>query len=212
MKLKLLPPHSLIKTGTVDHADWNFRPILGWIQRLRFRLVLSLLPKEPIGKLLEVGYGSGIFLPELNQHCYQLYGTDIHHHHQSITQLLEQLNIQAHLYASSVESLPFTDQIFDTIVAVSTLEFVQDIEAACLELKRVLKPGQSLIIITPGQSPLVDWGLKLLTGESAKTDYEDRRQTLIPTLLKHFTLQEKKTFSRWGSSILCLYKALKLSY
>ncbi|MCW6035947.1 class I SAM-dependent methyltransferase [Spirulina subsalsa FACHB-351] len=212
MKLQLLPPHSLIKTGTVDHADWNFRPILGWIQRLRFRLVLSLLPKEPINKLLEVGYGSGIFLPELSQHCYQLYGTDIHHHHQSITQLLEHLNIHTHLYASSVEFLPFADQIFDTIVAVSTLEFVEDIEAACLELKRVLKPGKSLIIITPGHSPLVDWGLKLLTGESAKTDYEDRRQTLIPILLKHFTLQDKKTFPRWGSSIFCLYKALKLSY
>ena len=42
-QLHLLPEEVLIKTGPVDHADWNFRPILGSIQRSRFRLMLDLL-------------------------------------------------------------------------------------------------------------------------------------------------------------------------
>ena len=74
----LLPPSALVKTSDVDKAEWNFRPLLGIIQRLRFRMILSLLPKRRIGRLLEIGYGSGVFLPELSRRCDNLYGIDPH--------------------------------------------------------------------------------------------------------------------------------------
>jgi hypothetical protein len=61
--MRLMRRNLLVKTGPVDFAEWNSRPLLGWISRQRFRLVVSLLPKAPIVRLLEIGYGSGIFLP-----------------------------------------------------------------------------------------------------------------------------------------------------
>ncbi len=65
MNGRLLPKLSLICTGRVDYADWNYRPVLGRIQRQRYRLCLSPMEKRRIGKLLVVGYGSGVFMQEL---------------------------------------------------------------------------------------------------------------------------------------------------
>jgi hypothetical protein len=32
---RLLPPEDFVRTGPVDHADWNYRFPLGWISRRR---------------------------------------------------------------------------------------------------------------------------------------------------------------------------------
>lgn len=209
--LKLLPPDALLKTGEVDHANWNYRPFLGTISRTRFRLALSLLPEGKVGRLLEVGYGSGVFMPELAERCEELYGIDIHPAPEQVMSLLAGFNVRARLYSGSVASMPFTDNFFDTIVAISSLEFIEDLGAACVEMKRVLAPGGFLVAITPGHSPVVDFGLKMLTGKSAKDDFGDRRQMILPTLQEHFTIARQIKSPAVGHSVVCLYTALKLS-
>lgn len=208
--LRILPQETLLKTGTVDRADWNYRPILGWIQRQRFKLIVSFLAKERVDRLLEIGYGSGVFMPELSQHCRELYGIDIHRKQKSVTEVLAKLNVPAQLYSASATLLPFKNNFFDCLVAVSSLEFIDNLDAACWEMQRVLKPGGCLIVVTPGCSKLVDLGLKILTGQSAKTDYGDRRKSLLPTLGKYFTIESQLTVPRFGSNFICLYTGLKL--
>lgn len=132
-RVRLLPQDSLIKTGEVDHADWNFRGVLGWMQRLRFKMVNSMLPPGRTHRLLEVGYGSGIFMPELSVHCEELYGIDIHDKPAQGTEILSRYQIAAKLYSGSAERLPFTDGHFGGIVAVSCLEFIENIDAAARE-------------------------------------------------------------------------------
>lgn len=208
--LRLLPPTALVKTGPVDHADWNYRPLLGWIQRRRFKLILRLLPKERVGKLLEIGYGSGVFMPELAQRCDELHGIDIHPHAVKVQARLAEHGVTAQLVSGSAEALPYDDHSFSAAIAVSSLEFVPNAAAAAREIRRVLKPDGCLVLVTPGRSPLVDLGLKLLTGESAKRDYAARREQLLPALLENFTIDARRTFPRWGSSLACLYTALRL--
>lgn len=208
--LRLLPPEALLKTGEVDHADWNYRRLLGTISRTRFRLVVSLLEAQPVGRLLEVGYGSGVFMPELARFSDELYGIDIHQMTGPVAESLARFNVNARLFSGSVEAMPFDDNFFETVVAVSALEFVSDMDAACRELKRVLKPDGALVVVTPGHSPLVDFGLKILTGKSAKQDYDDRREKLMPTLLKHFAVERQLTSPVVGNSLIKLYTALRL--
>jgi len=44
----------------------------------RLKLLISLFPKDGVyDKLLEIGYGSGIVIPELLTHCRRYYGMDI---------------------------------------------------------------------------------------------------------------------------------------
>jgi len=209
--LRLLPPEALLKTGKVDHADWNFRPLLGFIMHMRYRLLVSILSKHRFHRLLEVGYGSGVFMPELSHYCDELYGIDIHHRQQSVSELLARFNVTAQLFSGNVVTMPFSEKFFDCVVAISTLEFVEDLDAACVEIKRVLKPSGFFIVVTPGYSPVVDFGLRVLTGNSAKHDFGNRRQSLMPTLLKQFIVQQQRTMPPFCGSLVRLYTALKLS-
>jgi SAM-dependent methyltransferase len=208
--MNLLPPQALVKTGPVDHADWNFRPGLGSIQRLRFKLIASLLPKERCHRLLEIGYGSGVFMPELARCCEELYGIDVHQEHERVREVLERYGCQAQLVAGDAATMPFPDEYFDCIVAVSSMEFIGDLDAACREIQRVLRPTGCCIVVTPGHSAVVDLGLKILTGESARQDYGDRRSKVLSTLQRHFMICRQQTAPRWGGSLLRLYTAVKL--
>ena len=105
-QLHLLPEEVLIKTGPVDHADWNFRPILGSIQRSRFRLMLDLLEGHHFERLLEVGYGSGVFMPELARRCRSLHGIDVHRHTESVSESLRKLDLRRRCFPAAPRACP----------------------------------------------------------------------------------------------------------
>lgn len=207
--MKLLPRDKLTKTGPVDYADWNYRPVLGQIQRIRFALALSLLPAHS-KRVLEIGYGSGVFMPSLSRISSEVYGIDVHGEARSVNAALESVGVNAHLTQVRAEDLPFHDQMFDAVTAVSSLEFVSDLDAVCCQITRVLKRSGSFVVVTPGHSALLDFGLKALTGKSAKQDFGDRRERIIPTLLKHFSVERKRVVPPAGGAILSLYVALRL--
>lgn len=208
--LHLLPPSSLLKTGPVDHADWNYRPLLGWVQRLRFRLILKMLPPGPFDRLLEVGYGSGVFLPELARRTQELHGIDIHPYPDEVAQRLAEFGIAAHLKSGSAESMPYPDHYFDVAVSVSCLEFVPDPVAAAQELRRVLKPEGRLVLVTPGRSLVGDLGLWLLTRNKAKDEYENRRESLLPALQRCFAIEAQRHFPPLSLGLVRLYHALRM--
>lgn len=209
-KIELLSPEALIRTSEVDHADWNYRPFLKLIQRVRFKVIASLLSQKHYGKILEVGYGSGVFMPHLKRHCDELYGVDPHNKNKEVEQILSKYNITAKLYSGSITRTIFENNYFDSIVIVSALEYVDDIEAACEEMSRILKPDGELIVVTPGSSPIVDVGLKILTGESARENYDERRKNLEPILLKNYSVGKKIKFPPIIHQFVKLYTAYKL--
>lgn len=209
-RLHLLPPEALIKTGDFDHADWNYKPLLGSIQKIRFRLIKRLFGDRRCTRLLEIGYGSGVFLPELAAYTEKLYGVDIHDKNVEVLEKLAESGISAELVSGAAENLVWQDDFFDCIVAVSAVEFVDDLEKVCKEAVRTLKPSGSFLIVTPGKSPLLDLGLKIMTGESAENDFGDRREQILPTLDKYFSIKKELKFPRYGSFAVKLYTALDL--
>ncbi len=208
-QIKLLSRNHLVKTGPVDYADWNYRALIGTIQRLRFALALSLLPPKS-HRLLEVGFGSGVFVPSLRAIADEVYGIDVHDETARVQRALASQGVNAELLRSPAEAMPFTSECFDSIVAISSLEFVGDLSKSCAEIRRVLKPGGSFVVVTPGNSPLIDAGLRILTGNSAKKDFGDRREAIIPTLLSSFAVDECRSVPRVGSGMICLYRAFRL--
>ena len=209
--LNLLRQKSLIKTSEIDHADWNYRPLLGEISRSRFTLIKKLLANRHGKRIMEIGYGSGVFLPELAEHANEVYGVDVHDKNIEVTEKLGQFGIKANLFSSGAEKIEAQDNYFDFIVAVSTLEFVSDLDAVCMEMKRTLAPEGSVLVVTPGKSLILDLGLKLLTGKSAKNDFAERRENIIPTLSKHFHVKQNLTYPRLKASPIKLYTALELT-
>ncbi len=208
MELRLLPRDRLVKTGEVDHADWNYRRLLGFVSRQRFRLVVGLLPERPVEKLLEVGYGSGVFLPELARRARHVYAADVHKHATDVAQALERAGTYATLVEAPAEKLPFAAETFDVVVAVSTFEFVSDAAAATDEIARVLRPDGCAIVVTPGTSPVLDLALRVATGKSAKRDFGDRRDAVVSTLTSRMKHDRTTAFPLQAG--FTVYRALRL--
>ena len=208
--LRLLPREDLLRTGDLDHAHWNYRRVLGPIQRTRFALAVSLLPATPVPRLLEIGYGSGVFLPALARHGQELFGIDIHARHDEVTAILRRHGVPVVLHRAAAESIPFGDRSMDAVVAVSALEFVQDLDCVCREVRRVLRSGGVFVAVTPGRSAWLDLGLRVLTGRSARRDFGSRREGLIATLERHFCVDARAGFPRFGRGPLRVYDALRL--
>ncbi|MEV0733912.1 class I SAM-dependent methyltransferase [Polymorphospora sp. NPDC050346] len=207
--LHLLPRSALLLTGPVDHPDWNYRPLLGRVQQLRFRMILDLLGDTHHRRILEIGYGSGVFLPELARRCDEIHGVDIHPHAGEVTTRLAAYGVAANLAQAGAEDLPYDDGHFDCVVAVSTLECVPRIDDACREIRRVLAPGGTLVMVTPGVSPLWDLALRMTTRVDASL-YGDGRQRLRPALDRHFRPAREIAVPRVGGRPVRLYTGLRL--
>jgi ubiquinone/menaquinone biosynthesis C-methylase UbiE len=207
--MNLLPRKNLIKTGPLDEADWAYRPVIGEIIRIRFRLILNLLGAGKLDRLLEIGYGSGVFLPELAKHCCELHGIDVHAMPDAVSQELSKVKTTATLKTAQAESIPYPDEFFDAAVAVSSLEFVGDLDTACAEIRRVLKPKGRFIFVTPGSSKVLDFGLKLLTGHEAENDFRGRRQIVIPTTRRYFQFRRTLVAPPIIGNLLRLYSAVE---
>jgi len=203
----ILHRERLVKTSVIDQADWNYRWILGRILRLRYSQIVRWLPSKCM-RLLEIGYGSGVFMPTLRPRAVGLYGLDLHGQAAQVKNALAAEGIYAELVQASADAIPFATGTFDCIVVASTLEFVCDLDVACCEIRRILIPGGTFIAVTPIESPLLDFGLKVLTGKSAKRDFGARRRKVVPTLRRNFTVTEHRILK---AGLLPAYDALLMT-
>jgi SAM-dependent methyltransferase len=194
--MKLLTKDQLVQTSRVDHAEWNYRPLLSLVIRRRYTLALSLLPPGRVNRMLEIGYGSGIFMPELAQRCNELYGIDIHSEAAAVQARLEQGGIRAALSSQDAANADFPDGFFDIILSVSALEFIERMDEAASAIARVLRPSGRLVAVIPAKSAFLDFALHVLTGEDAQRDYSDRRERVLPALLRYFRIERKRRFAQ----------------
>ena len=207
MPVRLLPGDVLIRTNDLDQARWNYRSgPLGYVQRKRFALAADLVGRGH-DALLEIGYGSGIFMPELVGRCRRLYGADRHGEPDAVTAVLRAQGVPADLVTADAADLPFPDETFDAVVVISSLEFVPDVDAVAKEMTRVLRPSGVAVVVTPGFHPALDLALRVLTGERAEDTFQGRRQLVIPALEKHFTVEQAVRFPAFGPT--WLYSALR---
>jgi len=209
----VLPDKSLLrKTGNVDYFDWNYSFPIKYIQLYRFKTMARLLGDKTYPKLLEAGTGSGIFLLELSRHCENLYACDIHPHFENIDHLLKNYNIQNYeLKSQSIEHTDYPDHYFDAIVAVSVLEFVDDLQASIKEIKRILKKDGIFITICPMESKLLDIILSLYTEKKPGEEFGESRMHVGKTLEQNFTVLEKGYFMPLIGKLFPVYTHYKFN-
>ena len=102
------------------------------------------------GRILEVGVGTGISLPDYSRNS-RLYGVDISgamlgKARERVIEL--GLNNVEGLEVMDAEHLKFSDASFDVVVAQYVITAVPDPEAALDEFARVLRPGGEIVILS----------------------------------------------------------------
>ncbi|HEY4346607.1 MAG TPA: class I SAM-dependent methyltransferase [Gaiellaceae bacterium] len=146
----LLPPRALVsKPDAEDPIDYYYKPLTRGLYRARLRDALQLLGEGPYDALLDIGYGSGVFLPELARRTNRLVGVDVHAGRQGVAEMAAGLGIAVELLDASLFELPFDDGTFDALVCISVMEHLRELEPALAELRRVLRRGGLLVLGTP---------------------------------------------------------------
>jgi ubiquinone/menaquinone biosynthesis C-methylase UbiE len=100
-------------------------------------------------KVLEIGCGRGGFSRYLLECGADLVAADFSDAAVALTNrlLLNQPNFEA--VVADIQNLPFSDNAFDVVISLETLEHVPEPDKGLSELVRVTKTGGKLIISTP---------------------------------------------------------------
>lgn len=157
----ILPRGAALKTGADDPVDYYYRPLTSWLYRGRLRLAARLLEPDHVASVLEVGYGSGIFLPELARHAERLTGIEAHDEASRVGSMLRRFGVEAELHRGSLFEMPFPEGAFDGLVCLSVLEHLTQLDAALDEFRRVLLTGGVAVLGFPVRNLLTDGFFRL---------------------------------------------------
>lgn len=122
----------------------------------RLSMVLKFMGNTQYENLLDLGFGSGIFLPELYSHTKKLVAVDRHRYIPLVRGMLKEEKVFSELARSDILALPFKKESFDCIVCLSMLEFVDDVDRAISEIWRIAKFNSTIIIGAPVLNKITD--------------------------------------------------------
>lgn len=103
-----------------------------------------LLPLEPGARVLEIGCGAGHLTRRLAEREVDITGIDAN-------PSAAELAASSRVRTMRAESLEFEDDSFDAIVSVHAIEHIPALEAAFVEMARVLRPGGDALFIYPAE-------------------------------------------------------------
>jgi len=145
-----------------DPLRFYYWPVLGKLYRQRVELCLELLPGGE--RVLEVGFGSGVSFLNLSGLYREIYGLDLEADCQGVSACFAARGVTAQLINGSVLELPYQDNFFDAVLLISILEHLkpEDLNKACREIRRVLKPGGHMVYGAPVERPLMVTAFRLM--------------------------------------------------
>jgi SAM-dependent methyltransferase len=127
----------------LDERHWWYRG-----RRRVLNAVLARLDLPPRARVLDAGCGSGRTLDDLARHG-EAHGVE-----------LNPLGVEAarqrghEVREGPVEAIPYEDASFDLVTCLDVLEHTDDDVKALRELRRVARPGGSLVVTVPAHPRL----------------------------------------------------------
>jgi ubiquinone/menaquinone biosynthesis C-methylase UbiE len=130
----------------VSRLDWHS------FESRRLR-VAGLLPAHA-GRALDLGCGSGTYLPLLASRCERLVAMDF-----SPAMLVEARKACGDLAACTyvvgdAMSVPLGDEEFDLVNCIGVIEYLPEAERCLSEIRRVLRPGGTAVVSVPNARSL----------------------------------------------------------
>lgn len=110
----------------------------------------SILSKITEEEILEIGFGTGINIKYYPENVKKIIGVDANGG--MLKQAYQKINgkIEIELLEQSSKSLPFSDNSISAVTSTYTLCSIKEINAALIEINRVLKPGGKYYFLEHG--------------------------------------------------------------
>jgi ubiquinone/menaquinone biosynthesis C-methylase UbiE len=136
------------------YATIIFPRLMDWIMRgERFSRERARLLSEAEGKVLELGFGTGLNVPHYPRRIDSVSGMDPALMLQArVRRRIAHAGFPVQLSQATAEALPYLDAQFDCVVTTFTLCSVADPVASLREAGRVLKQGGRVIFLEHGRS------------------------------------------------------------
>jgi ubiquinone/menaquinone biosynthesis C-methylase UbiE len=116
-------------------------------ERMQFRGGREWVCARARGDVLEVGVGTGLNLP-LYPPGVRVSGVDLSPAMLAVARgRAQELGVTVNLREADAQALPFPDGSFDTVVCTLSLCAIPDDRVAIAEMRRVLRPGGSLVLL-----------------------------------------------------------------
>jgi SAM-dependent methyltransferase len=137
---------------------------MGFYERRVFPLINDALTSSPVferlraevlhharGRVLEIGFGSGLSLPFYSRGVDQVIGVEPSEGMRDRARTrVAAAGLPVEVRAGDAERLPVADGSIDTAVSLLTLCSVRDPDAVLVELRRVLGPNGQLLVLEHG--------------------------------------------------------------
>ena len=153
------------------------------IERSSKKYLLEMAKQCSKGKALDIGCGTGINADYLGRYGFDITGIDLSE--TAIIKFREKGYIG--IVHDISNGLPFDNNSFELVFASEVIEHMDDIIDFLNEIKRVLKPGGTLLLSTPNS---IFWAYRMLTliGKSpSEYQHPGHLRFFSPKLLKkHF--------------------------
>jgi ubiquinone/menaquinone biosynthesis C-methylase UbiE len=183
-RVKQCPTPTARQKQVWDKAAPGYDKQIAFFEKIQFAGGREWLGARAHGRVLEVAIGTGRSLP-----CYPagvtITGIELSPAMLAIArQRATSLGIDADLREGDAEHLPFGDASFDTVVCALALCTIPSPAAALAEMRRVLTPGGSLLLLDHVGSTwppvyAAQWLLERITARTAGEHFTRRQLPLV---------------------------------
>lgn len=129
------------------YDQWFATPIGCLVKKYEAQLILDLLKPRKGEVILDAGCGTGIFTLDILSSGSKVIGLDI-----SLPMLIQAgkklKGFPFRMVLADMLHLPFPAGLFDKVVSITALEFIEDAKAAVRELFRVTKNRGTIVVAT----------------------------------------------------------------
>lgn len=167
-------------------------PVVRWLFWNRLGALLRLADGAPARRVLDFGCGEGALLPSLSGAYEEICAIDLDPN--AARAICERLALRNVTVATATPGrLPYPDAHFDLVFAADVLEHIPDLAPVLAELKRVLRPGGSLLVSAPTENLLYAAGRKVF-GFQKPADHYRTAKDIARALAPSFSVRKRVFF------------------